>query len=122
MSNTAFLKEPINWETKDEHGDNLKKDFGKLPWHLFPYDAAEEIVKVLDFGAKKYSARGWEVGMDWSRVYSALMRHMFAWFFRRGTDPDTGLSHLAHAGCCILFLIAYEKRKVGNDDRPTIPE
>jgi len=103
---------------KEEKGDHLKKDYGKLPWHLFPDDAAEEIVKVLEFGANKYSPRGWEEGMDWSRVYSALRRHLVAWFFRRGNDPDTGLSHLAHAGCCVLFLLAYELRNKGTDDRP----
>jgi len=47
---------------KEEKGDHLKKDYGKLPWHLFPDDAAEEIVKVLEFGANKYSPRGWEEG------------------------------------------------------------
>lgn len=101
-----------------EQGDHMKKDYGKLPWHLLPGDSVEEIVKVLDFGAKKYAPRGWEAGMDWSRIFSALMRHMWAWWFKRGTDPDTGLSHLAHAGCCILFLLAYEKRASGTDDRP----
>lgn len=101
-----------------ESGDHMKKDYGKLPWHLLPGDAVEEIVKVLDFGAKKYAPRGWEAGMAWSRVFSALMRHMWAWWFKRGTDPDTGLSHLAHAGCCILFLLAYEQRQAGEDDRP----
>lgn len=101
-----------------ETGDHLKKDFGKLPWHLFPFDAAEEIVKVLDYGAKKYAPRGWEAGMDYSRLYSALIRHLVSWFMRRGNDPDTGLSHLAHAGACVLFLIAYELRGRGKDDRP----
>lgn len=100
-------------------GDHLKKDHGKDPWHLLPYDAVRGIVKVLAFGAHKYSARGWEAGMDWSRCYSALQRHLVAWFHKEGVDPDTGYSHLWHAGCCILFLIAYELRGIGKDDRPT---
>lgn len=103
-----------------EEGDHLKKDYGKDPWHLFPWDAARAIVKVLAFGANKYEPRGWENGMDWSRVYSALQRHLIAWFNKEGKDPDTGYSHLWHAGCCILFLIAYELRNIGNDDRPEI--
>lgn len=101
-----------------ENGDSLKKDYGKDPWHLFPWDAARGIVKVLAFGANKYSARGWEEGMDWSRCFSALQRHLTAWWHKEGVDPDTGYSHLWHAGCCIMFLIAYELRGVGKDDRP----
>ena len=101
-----------------ETGDDMKKDYGKDPWHLFPWDAARGIVKVLAFGASKYKARGWEAGMEWSRCFGALQRHMTAWWNREGVDLDTGYSHLWHAGCCIMFLIAYELRGVGTDDRP----
>lgn len=100
--------------------EGVKNDTGKLPYELLPSDAIEEILKVLQFGAKKYAARNWELGMDWSRPFAALMRHMWAWFRREngGRDSETGTSHLANAGCCLLFLLAYELRKVGKDDRP----
>ena len=98
--------------------EGKKFDEAKLPWHLLPPDAVEEIVKVLDFGQTKYGERNWEKGMDWNRPFAALMRHMWAWWRREEADPETGLSHLAHAGCCILFLLAYEKRAVGKDNRP----
>lgn len=62
--------------------------------------------------------RNWEKGMRWNRPFAALMRHMWAWWRREEADPETGLSHLAHAGCCLLFLIAYEKRVIGEDNRP----
>ena len=101
--------------------EGKKLDDGKLPWHLLPGDAVEEIVGILDFGAKKYAPRNWEKGMSWSRCFSALMRHMWAWWGGESVDKETGKSHLAHAGCCILFLIAYEKRKTGLDDRPKQP-
>lgn len=114
-----------------ESGDNMKKDAGKAPWHLAPWDAFRAIVLVLAFGAQKYRERGWEEGMAWSRVYSALQRHLTAWWMREGVDPDTGYSHLWHAGCCVCFLIAYELRSakmsasdndvkcgVCQDDRP----
>jgi len=89
-----------------------------MPWHLLPGDALEEIVQVLEFGSIKYSARNWEKGMAWHRPFAALMRHMWAWWRGENADRETGLSHLAHAGCCILFLLAFELRKVGTDDRP----
>lgn len=64
--------------------------------------------------------RNWEKGMDWSRPFSALHRHLEAWWNGENHDPETGYSHLWHAGCCILFLIAYERRGIGKDDRPEI--
>lgn len=98
--------------------EGRKDDQGKLPWGLLPFDALSEIVGVLQFGADKYAARNWEKGMTWSRPFDALMRHMTAWWQGEDRDPETGYLHLAHAGCCVLFLLAYQRRGVGEDDRP----
>ena len=104
--------------------EGVKHDEGKLPWDLMPYDALKEVVKVLLFGMKKYSARNWESGIVYSRLYSAAIRHLTAWFQEReDLDPETGLSHLAHASCCILFMLAFVVRGASNfyknlDDRP----
>jgi hypothetical protein len=95
-----------------------KFDGDKLPLHLLPTDAMSAIAAVLGFGAAKYAPRNWEKGLAWSRVYAALMRHMFAWWEGENADPETGYSHLWHAGCCIVFLIAFERRNTGADDRP----
>lgn len=66
-------------------------------------------------------ARNWEAGMDWSRVFSALQRHTWAWWGGEDKDPETGFSHLEHAACCIMFLNAYEQRGIGKDDREKKP-
>lgn len=95
-----------------------KFDGGKDPWHLLPFDAVRAIIKVLAFGAGKYAPRNWEQGMAWSRCFAALQRHLASWWMGEGKDPETGYSHLWHSGCCILFLIAYELRGIGEDDRP----
>ncbi len=102
-------------------GPFIKNDAGKAPWHLLPYDALGLIALVLAAGAAKYPPRNWENGADYSRFFSALMRHLTAWWGGERSDPETGLPHLAHAGCCILFLIAYEARGLGRDDRPLPP-
>jgi Domain of unknown function (DUF5664) len=92
----------------------------KAPWHLVPYDALGEIVKVLWYGAKKYDERNWEKGMDYSDVFGGVQRHLSAWWNREDNDPETGLSHLSHAGTGILFLLAYTLRSKGNDNRPEV--
>lgn len=110
-------KRDLSWV--DAKAPGVKFDEGKLPWHLVPFDAVEAIGHVIDYGQKKYAPRNWEKGMAWSRVFSALMRHLVAWQNGEAKDPETGYSHLWHAGCCILFLIAFERRKIGVDDRPS---
>lgn len=98
--------------------EGTKHDDAKLPHDLLPFDVIEEWSAVLQYGSSKYTPRNWEIGMKWSRVFAALLRHLFAWWMKRGLDPDTGRSHLAHAMCCVSFLLAYEIRGVGTDDRP----
>ena len=98
----------------------IKHDNDKIRMDLIPYDVIVEIGKVLTFGANKYSARNWEAGFHWSRVYAALQRHLALWFQGQEKDQETGLSHLAHAGCCLFFLLAFVLRGVGKDDRPKL--
>lgn len=98
-----------------------KDDGGKPGFHLLPDDALAEVQKVLDYGAIKYAPRNWEQGIAWTRVWNALIRHAWAWMRREPADPETGLSHMAHLACCALFLLAYEKRMIGSDDRPEAP-
>lgn len=96
----------------------VKDDGGKTAMDLIPPELLFGVGEVLTFGATKYKPRNWEKGMRWGRVYASLMRHLWAWWRGEDKDPETGMPHLWHAGCCIAFLIAYEARKVGHDDRP----
>lgn len=95
-----------------------KDDQAKARMDLLPPEMLEATAHVLAFGASKYGERNWEKGMQWGRVFGALMRHMWAWWRKEPHDAETGRSHLWHAACCIAFLIAYEERKIGSDDRP----
>lgn len=98
-------------------GEGRKDDAGKPGFEFLPADALGEINEIMRFGAKKYAPRNWEKGMAWTRPANACLRHLFAWLAGERRDPETGRSHLAHAGACVLFLVAYEIRGVGNDDR-----
>jgi hypothetical protein len=98
--------------------EGIKHDQGKVRIELFPGDVLRAISVILTFGAVKYTDRNWEKGMAWSRVFGALQRHLWDWYQGEACDPETGKSHLWHAGCCLVFLIAYEIRGVGTDDRP----
>ena len=105
---------PLNVKDATE---GVKFDTGKPRYDLIPPEALEEWAKVLTFGAQKYADRNWEKGMKWGRVFGAMMRHGWAWWRGEENDPETGLSHLGHLICCASFLLTYQKRKVGEDDR-----
>jgi hypothetical protein len=99
--------------------EGVKFDEGKAPWNLFPWEAAEEVAKVLQYGATKYAPRNWEKGMQGSRLWSAALRHMIAYHSGQDRDPESGLLHLAQAACNLLFLLTYHLRGMDRfDDRP----
>ena len=99
-----------------------KDDADKVRMELLPPELIEATAAVLTFGANKYADRNWEHGLKWGRCFGALMRHLWAWWRGEKADPETGFSHLWHASCCLAFLIAYEQRGTGEDDRPVSQE
>jgi len=98
-------------------GSALKFDSGKLPLHLLSTEAMNQTAAVLAFGAEKYAEHNWRKGFVWSRPLSAAMRHITAFNAGEDKDPESGLSHLAHAACCIMFLLEFEKTRKELDDR-----
>lgn len=100
-----------------------KYDNDKPRMELLSTPAIEAIAQVLTYGARKYTTKddsgdhNWRKGFNWSRLLGAAIRHMFAWMRGEDKDPESGLSHLAHAGCCIMFLLEHEITGLGKDDR-----
>jgi hypothetical protein len=97
----------------------LKFDGAKPRVELLPFAALEETSKVLAFGVEKYGEHNWRNGFKWSRLLGAMLRHIFAFLRGEDNDPETGLSHMAHAACCVLFLLEHILLKYGEDDRYT---
>lgn len=100
----------------------IKFDAGKLEWGLLPIEPVQEVIKVLMYGAKKYThkigkktisgADNWKMIDDIpGRYYNASMRHITSWKTGEKSDPETGLPHLAHAVCCLLFMLWADNKK-----------
>lgn len=75
-----------------------KKNLNKPRWTLVPTDILNQIVRVFDFGAKKYDVDAWmDDCYDESTYLDAAFRHIHR--HRQGyfLDKESRLPHLAHA-------------------------
>lgn len=116
--------------TSAEERQRQKSDAGKADWLLFPWKAAKAILRVLEYGARRYSRGGWRTVEDAKERYAnAAMRHLIAYMDGKYWDlcdahptpaerPDdckqcSGEPHLAHLGCDCLFLLELDERPRG---------
>ena len=98
-----------------EQGVKFDKD--KLRFDLIPTFPMRLIAEVFTIGAKKYTDRNWEEGMEWGRVYGAINRHLNAWWSGEKYDPDDGQHHLASVACGAMVLMQYEETHPNLDTR-----
>lgn len=98
------------------NNSGVKHDGEKPQMALLSPFALEQIAAVMTFGAKKYSADNWRSGFKYSRLISAILRHIMAYQRGEAKDPETGLSHLAHASCGLMMLLEFEQTGAGEND------
>ena len=104
MVNTAPSGEFPIWEEAGR-----KFDSEKPKMYLLPPKATVEVAKVLTFGAAKYDEENWRKLEDAQKRYSGgALRHIFSHLDGELEDPETNLSHLAHAICCLMFKLELE--------------
>lgn len=94
--------------------DGRKDDQGKDRWDLVPMGPMRDVVRVLMFGAQRYGDDNWHMVVSKPdgvrRYFSAVQRHLVAWWEGERLDPDSGMPHLAHAICGLLFLSWFDKQ------------
>ncbi len=95
----------------------LKFDTEKNPLELLDPLALEGIGMVLKFGSNKYAAHNWRGGISFTRLIGAALRHLFAIIKGEDVDPESGLPHVDHLGCCVMFLSNMMKTRPDLDDR-----
>lgn len=87
-----------------------KDDTGKHLWTLFPWRGAILALGVIEYGARKYSPSNWvrvlQAEDGENRYVNAAQRHLVAHMTGERLDPETGLPHLAHAVCSLLFILS----------------
>ena len=90
----------------------LKYDTDKPRMDLLPFEALEEVAKVLTFGAKKYADNSWQKVENAERRYlAAMLRHLAASEKGEIYDAESGLTHAAHMATNALFILWFEIQK-----------
>ncbi len=93
--------------TIDAINEQGRKDDSFKPRHsLIPQGTISSVIEVLEHGAQKYDVDNWKQVPDARiRYYDAAMRHIDSWYKGEQKDEESDLPHLAHAICCLLFLM-----------------
>lgn len=103
-----------------KHYDNskgLRYNEGKERWSLVDFEALKPMVKVLEFGAKKYDDHNWKKGLKTTEISESLLRHLTAYLNGEDNDKETGLPHTGHIMCNAMFLSHMHEFKKDFDTR-----
>lgn len=95
----------------------LRLNGGKLKWSLVPFDALAPMVRVLQFGSKKYAPYNWQKGLSVVECVESLLRHTFAFLDGEDLDPESNEEHIGHIQANILFISWLLENKPEFDDR-----
>ncbi len=101
--------------------EGVKYDGGKDRWDLLPWEEVRSVVRVLTLGAEKYDDDNWKkVANSRNRYFAAAQRHITAWWDGERWDQESGIHHLAHAICCLLFAMWHDHNEVSRSDEETV--
>jgi hypothetical protein len=110
----CYKKTWRSWEPREETPmteTGKKYDDDKLRYDLLPVKALRDVTQVLTFGAKKYGDNNWKITKPESRYIAAAMRHLEAYRDGEVLDPESGIHHLAHAACSLMFILQIDREK-----------
>ena len=90
---------------------------GKPRWSLVPQSALIPMVRVLEFGAKKYGDYNWAKGLSIRETCESLKRHLDAFMEGEDIDTESNLSHIGHIQCNAMFIAYMLEHRSDLDDR-----
>lgn len=87
----------------------LRYNSGKRRWSLVHYKSLDPMVRVLEYGAAKYTKDGisgdhnWKKGLPPLEILESMQRHLAALMDGETNDPESGLPHIGHIMCNAMF-------------------
>jgi len=104
-------------EEADDAG-HFDTDKPELQW--LPFGPLADIARVFQYGAGKYGRGNYQKGMKWSKLIGSALRHLYAFMDGEDKDPESGLSHIAHAGANVIMLLYTIQHYPQKDDRKNL--
>lgn len=118
----------------------LRYNEGKLQWSLMHWESLSPMIEVLMYGAHKYSVfednngnkifgkdvsvedskklkllssgrDNWKKGFPEVELWDSFLRHTAAIRDGEELDPESGLSHIGHLFCNLLFISYQQNNK-----------
>lgn len=88
---------------------SLRYNANKLRWSLVDFESIEEMVKVLEFGATKYTPGNWKKGLNREEVLESLQRHLIQLFSGQEVDEESQSHHMGHILCNAMFYLYHHR-------------
>lgn len=96
-------------EQTDLEAQALRYNSGKIEWDLVDFKSLHPMVRVLMFGAEKYTPDNWKKGMPKAWLLNSAMRHLTAILDGEEIDSESGLPHVGHLMCNTMFISFFEQ-------------
>lgn len=116
ISNIGEFNKMVN-DPQESTTEGIKRDINKPRMDLLPPEGLVRVAEVMGYGAAKYGDHNYRMGMRHGRLIAAAMRHITAYNNGEDRDPETGHTHIAHAGACVLMLLQMMADYPERDDR-----
>jgi hypothetical protein len=117
MDGDRVIKDLHDVETRETSATGGQKGVKLTQVGALDPVALIELGRVAGMGANKYSPYNYLKGTEWSKMFNAAMRHALLFWSGEDTDPESGLSHAAHASWMFQALVSFSLRGLGTDDR-----
>ena len=101
-----WTKEQIDAVTKSlgESPQALRYNQGNGECSSVDFKSLEPMVRVLEYGGKKYARNNWRKGMPATQIIESMLRHTYKLLEGELVDPESGIEHIGHIQCNALFL------------------
>lgn len=100
-------EEIFNCAPETEVLDSVEKasrfNEGKPKWSLVHFKSLIPMIRVLEFGTKKYAPKNWQKPMDTTEILESMQRHLAALMDGEEIDSESGISHMGHIQCNAMF-------------------
>jgi len=113
MGDSYLSQDEIDFKKMIESGEKASRcNEGKPKWSLVHFESLVPMIRVLEFGAKKYAPKNWMKPMDTTEILESMQRHLAALLDGEIFDRESGISHMGHIQCNAMFYNYHTQKEM----------